>query len=81
MTTRSTRDGRRQSRLVRGNATGFEVCTVDHSKGGTVRLDATITYSDQCEIDPTMSMDDMDGAVECSTIVFAHKSVDYDHDK
>jgi len=81
MTTRSTRDGRRQSRLVRGNATGFEVCTVDHSKGGTVRLDATITYSDQCEVDPNMSMDDMDGEQECSTVVFAHKSVDYDHDK
>jgi len=36
MTARSSRDGRRQSRLVRGNSKGFEVCTIDHSKGGTV---------------------------------------------
>jgi hypothetical protein len=34
MTARSSRDGRRQSRLLRGNAKGFEVCTIDHMKAG-----------------------------------------------
>ena len=34
MTARSTRDGRRQSRLIRGNKDGFEVCTVNHARGG-----------------------------------------------
>ena len=43
----TSRDGRRQSRLVRGNAEGFEICTVDHANGGKVRLDATITYRDE----------------------------------
>ena len=33
----TSRDGRRQSRLVRGNAEGFEICTVDHANGGKVR--------------------------------------------
>ena len=33
-------------RLIRGNAEGFEICTVDHANGGRVRLDATITYTD-----------------------------------
>ena len=42
----SSRDGRQQSRLVRGNKDGFEICTVDHQKGGEIRLDATITYTD-----------------------------------
>lgn len=42
----TSRDGRRQSRLLRGNQNGFEVCTVDHAKGGEVRVDATITYED-----------------------------------
>jgi len=42
----SSRDGRQQSRLIRGNKDGFEICTVDHQKGGTVRLDATISYTD-----------------------------------
>jgi len=46
MTARSTRDGRRQSRLIRGNKDGFEICTVNHAKGGEVRLDATVTYTD-----------------------------------
>ena len=50
MTARSSRDGRRHSRIVRGNSKGFEVCTVDHAKGGAVRLDATVLFSDQCEI-------------------------------
>lgn len=42
----SSRDGRQQSRLIRGNDNGFEICTVDHAKNGKVRLDATITYRD-----------------------------------
>ena len=42
----TSRDGRQQSRLLRGNSRGFEVCTVDHQKGGKVRVDATITYRD-----------------------------------
>ena len=44
MTARSTRDGRRQSRLLRGNKDGFEICTVNHAKGGEVRVDATVTF-------------------------------------
>lgn len=40
----TSRDTRQQSRLIRGNKDGFEICTVDHAKGGTIRLDATITY-------------------------------------
>jgi len=40
----STRDGRQQSRLVRGTVDGFEVCSVNHLKGGKVRLDATVSY-------------------------------------
>mmetsp|Transcript_5713 Transcript_5713/g.16877 ORF Transcript_5713/g.16877 Transcript_5713/m.16877 type:complete len:567 (-) Transcript_5713:38-1738(-) len=43
----ATRDGRRQSRLIRGDADGFEVCTIDHARGGVVRLDATISYTDE----------------------------------
>lgn len=42
----TSRDGRQQSRLLRGNKDGFEICTVDHQTGGTIRLDATITYRD-----------------------------------
>ena len=42
----SSRDGRQQSRLIRGNKDGFEICTVDHKDGGKIRLDATITYRD-----------------------------------
>ena len=42
----TSRDGRQQSRLLRGNKDGFEICTVDHQQGGTIRLDATITYRD-----------------------------------
>lgn len=42
----TSRDGRQQSRLLRGNKDGFEVCTVDHQKGGAIRVDATITYTD-----------------------------------
>jgi len=47
MTARSTRDGRRQSRMLRGNKDGFEVCTVNHAKGGEVRVDATVTYTEE----------------------------------
>jgi len=46
MTARSTRDGRRQSRMLRGNKDGYEICTVNHAKGGEVRLDATVTYTE-----------------------------------
>jgi len=42
----TSRDGRQQSRLVRGNKDGFEILTVDHKKDGALRLDATITYTD-----------------------------------
>jgi len=42
----TSRDGRQQSRLLRGDAKGFEICTVDHADGGSVRVDATITYRD-----------------------------------
>jgi len=42
----SSRDGRQQSRLIRGNKDGFEICTVDHQKDGAIRLDATIKYTD-----------------------------------
>ncbi|KAJ1459737.1 Metallo-dependent phosphatase-like protein [Pelagophyceae sp. CCMP2097] len=42
----ASRDGRQQSRLIRGNKDGFEICTVDHAHEGRVRLDATITYTD-----------------------------------
>lgn len=42
----TSRDGRQQSRLIRGDAKGFEICTVDHQKDGAVRVDASVTYSD-----------------------------------
>ena len=42
----TSRDKRQQSRLLRGNKDGFEICTVNHGDGGSVRLDATITYTD-----------------------------------
>lgn len=42
----TSRDKRQQSRLLRGTANGFEICTVNHAEGGAVRLDATITYTD-----------------------------------
>jgi len=42
----TSRDKRQQSRLLRGNKDGFEICTVNHVDGGSVRLDATITYTD-----------------------------------
>lgn len=39
-----SRDGRQQSRLIRGTEEGFQICTVDHLNDGKIRLDATITY-------------------------------------
>mmetsp|Transcript_761 Transcript_761/g.2251 ORF Transcript_761/g.2251 Transcript_761/m.2251 type:complete len:782 (-) Transcript_761:151-2496(-) len=42
----TSRDKRQQSRLLRGNKDGFEICTVNHAAGGTIRVDAVITYSD-----------------------------------
>jgi len=45
MRTGTSRDTRRQSRLLRGNKDGFEICTVDHANGGKIRLDATISYN------------------------------------
>jgi len=42
----TSRDGRQQSRLIRGNKDGFQILTVDHQKDGAERLDATITYTD-----------------------------------
>ena len=60
----TSRDGRQQSRLIRGNKDGFEICTVDHQKGGKVRLDATITYrGDTNEVG-----------------VYAHEDEAFDHD-
>jgi len=49
MSRKSTRDGRRQSRLVRGGKDGFQICTINHSKGGEERLDATVTFDDTHE--------------------------------
>jgi hypothetical protein len=60
----TSRDGRQQSRLIRGNKDGFEICTVDHQKEGKIRVDATITYrGDSNEVG-----------------VYAHEDEAYDHD-
>jgi hypothetical protein len=61
----TSRDGRQQSRLLRGNKNGFEICTVDHRKGGKIRLDATITYKDDSH----------------EVGVYAHEDEAYDHDE
>lgn len=61
----TSRDGRQQSRIIRGNKDGFEICTVDHMQDGKIRLDATITYSD-CNHEVG---------------VYAHEDVAYEHDK
>ena len=42
----TSRDGRQQSRLIRGDDKGFEICTVDHQKDGAIRVDASIKYTD-----------------------------------
>ena len=61
----TSRDGRQQSRLIRGNKDGFEICTVDHQKDGKVRLDASITFKgDTNEVG-----------------VYAHEDEAYDHDQ
>ena len=39
----SARDGRRQSRILKGNKDGLEIYTVSHHKGGELRLDATVS--------------------------------------
>eukprot|EP00523_Entomoneis_sp_CCMP467_P009913 CAMPEP_0168736900 /NCGR_PEP_ID=MMETSP0724-20121128/10103_1 /TAXON_ID=265536 /ORGANISM="Amphiprora sp., Strain CCMP467" /LENGTH=608 /DNA_ID=CAMNT_0008784121 /DNA_START=84 /DNA_END=1910 /DNA_ORIENTATION=+ len=46
MRTGTSRDGRRQSRVIRGNDDGFEICTLDHANGGALRVDASIVYTD-----------------------------------
>jgi hypothetical protein len=60
----TSRDGRQQSRLLRGNRDGFEICTVDHKNGGKIRLDATITYKDDSH----------------EVGVYAHEDASYEHD-
>jgi len=79
MTARSTRDGKRHSRFVRGNADGFEICTVDHGKGGVLRLDATVFYSDECAVGE--EPEESQGVSGCSVVHFAHPHEDYDHDQ
>mmetsp|Transcript_1056 Transcript_1056/g.1748 ORF Transcript_1056/g.1748 Transcript_1056/m.1748 type:complete len:538 (-) Transcript_1056:280-1893(-) len=64
MAKRSSRDGRQQSRLVRGTKEGFTISTINHLKEGEERLDATITFTDNTH----------------ESVVYAHDSVDYDHD-
>lgn len=61
----TSRDGRQQSRLLRGNDKGFEICTVDHAKGGKIRLDATISYRDDTH----------------EVGIYAHDDESYAHDK
>jgi hypothetical protein len=61
----TSRDTRQQSRLVRGNKDGFEICTVDHKDNGKVRVDATVTYTDDNH----------------EVGVYAHEDVAYAHDK
>ena len=41
-----SRDRRQQSRLLRGNSEGFEIATVNHLKGGEVRIDASVQYKE-----------------------------------
>lgn len=42
----SSRDGRRHSRLLRANADGFKLYTVDHAAGGALRLDLARSFDD-----------------------------------
>jgi hypothetical protein len=60
----TSRDGRQQSRLLRGTRDGFEICTIDHKNDGRVRVDATVTYRDDSH--------------EVGT--YAHEDEAYDHD-
>lgn len=46
---KSSRDTRRQSRLIRGNKDGFQIYTINHAKNGEERLDATVTYGANSE--------------------------------
>jgi len=50
----SQRDGRRQSRLVRGDERGLEIYTINHHEGGRVRHDATLVYADAQEPVPRL---------------------------
>jgi hypothetical protein len=61
----TSRDTRQQSRLIRGNKDGFDICTIDHKNEGAVRVDASVTYSD-CNHEVG---------------VYAHEDVAYEHDK
>mmetsp|Transcript_9893 Transcript_9893/g.17331 ORF Transcript_9893/g.17331 Transcript_9893/m.17331 type:complete len:568 (-) Transcript_9893:732-2435(-) len=60
----TSRDGRQQSRLLRGTQNGFEICTIDHKKEGAIRVDATVTYRDDSH----------------EVGVYAHEDEAYDHD-
>jgi len=60
----TSRDGRQQSRLLRGTQNGFEICTIDHKDDGKIRVDATITYRDNTN----------------EVGVYAHEDEAYDHD-
>jgi hypothetical protein len=61
----TSRDTRQQSRLIRGNKGGFDICTVDHKNNGHIRVDATITYKgDTNEVG-----------------IYAHQDIAYEHDK
>jgi hypothetical protein len=61
----TSRDTRQQSRLIRGDKDGFEICTVDHRADGKIRIDASITYKD----------DDHEVGV------YTHGDEAYDHDQ
>lgn len=60
---KSSRDTRRQSRMIRGNKDGFQIFTINHAKDGEERLDATVTYTEN----------------NSESVVFAHPHEDYDH--
>jgi len=65
MRSETTRDARQQSRLLRGNKHGFEICTVDHQKDGKIRVDATVSFEG-------------DASVVCS---YTNEDGVYDHEK
>merc|ERR1712151_101968 len=52
-----------QSRMVRGNKDGFEICTINHARGGEVRVDATVTYQEDQSV---------------SVVAHAHEELDHD---
>eukprot|EP00953_Heterococcus_sp_UTEX-ZZ885_P002210 1713-Heterococcus_DN1.PRE.1 len=68
----SSRDGRRQTRIVSGAQDGLRIYTVSHHLGGQeLRLDATIRYQD---------IEDVSSVAGASKrIVIAHGHQDYDH--